>query len=883
MAVSTGSQFGNMNSDELKKLLDLQEKYQLSASKLLSIVEERVKLEKDLSFLNSKSLDNFEDYVKQYNEITKKIKKFEELKKGYDQDTKDRLEEIRDLEEQQVGKTGKQLKILRQRVLELKQGATAEAKLAFEIEEQNNNLLLQQKILAEQLKKTNKWGLGLKVAAKAIAGIGDSIKDGYGMLKRSGLFEMDKAIKNSALSMGILSKQAESFSMGIQSAAKDTIEFGLGIEDIAKIQAGYSSALGRTVLLGKEGGKALGAMAVATGLGNEGAAEMAAEMNNVGYSAKNAKDTVEGLMDNAHMLGLDAFAFTQNLKSGLKLLNRFNFKGGVQSLAKMVELTQKMGVSLDIAAPMAEKLFNVEGAVEMSAQLQVLGGEWSKLADPFKLMYMARNDMEGLTDSIIKAATGSAKFNKATNEFDISALEMQRLRQVAEATGLDFEQLAVAAKRAAQFAGIKKQISFGIDKDTEKFIEATAYLDKNGTAKIMVGADEKTVSQLTEIEKKTLKTQAGEREAMEERAKQNRTFDDALNNTMTYFKQILLPVVEVLNKDLLPKLDTFVKNFKDSEWPKRLGEFGETVGKFIGSIGKFIIENPKLIASLYLFSKVINPILDRLNWFNNGLSLSKGFLIGTNGGAGMASGRANMASGGAGMASGGANIDSGGANMASGGANMASGRGVSGGFGNKAGNLFKRYGGAAIGGAIGGALVAATTAGSTGEGIGDVVGGAIGSALGTLLDPVIGPLGTYLGGTLGTYLGGTIGKMFAGDNKKVIKEDDAVIKFNDNDKFMKVNDSTMIAGTNAGGNRKLADSLAGNNASIPSVVGSIPNLLNINFGDLRIAGAIELKIGQNYTAEIGKELINNAGFIRDLTKLIHMETSKNLNGGIPRS
>jgi len=35
---------------------------------------------------------------------------------------------------------------------------------------------------------------------------------------------------------------------------------------------------------------------------------------------------------------------------------------------------------------MADKLFDVEGAVDMSAQLQVMGGAWAKLADPFKLM-----------------------------------------------------------------------------------------------------------------------------------------------------------------------------------------------------------------------------------------------------------------------------------------------------------------------------------------------------------------------------------------------------------------------------------------------------------------------------------------------------------------
>jgi hypothetical protein len=53
---------------------------------------------------------------------------------------------------------------------------------------------------------------------------------------------------------------------------------------------------------------------------------------------------------------------------------------------------------MDFAAGMSDKLWDIEG--DMSAQLQVMGGAWAKLADPFHLMYMARNDMKGLTEEI---------------------------------------------------------------------------------------------------------------------------------------------------------------------------------------------------------------------------------------------------------------------------------------------------------------------------------------------------------------------------------------------------------------------------------------------------------------------------------------------------
>jgi hypothetical protein len=49
-------------------------------------------------------------------------------------------------------------------------------------------------------------------------------------------------------------------------------------------------------------------------------------------------------------------------------------------------------------------------------QLQVMGGAWAKLADPFHLMYMARNDMKGLTEEIANASQASMHLNRWWNK-----------------------------------------------------------------------------------------------------------------------------------------------------------------------------------------------------------------------------------------------------------------------------------------------------------------------------------------------------------------------------------------------------------------------------------------------------------------------------------
>ena len=66
---------------------------------------------------------------------------------------------------------------------------------------------------------------------------------------------------------------------------------------------------------------------------------------------------------------------------------------------------------------LAEKFLDPEGAIDFAAKMQVIGGAAGDLTDPFKLMYMATNDLEGLMDAIVDTAAASATFNEETGEF----------------------------------------------------------------------------------------------------------------------------------------------------------------------------------------------------------------------------------------------------------------------------------------------------------------------------------------------------------------------------------------------------------------------------------------------------------------------------------
>jgi len=500
------------------------------------------------------------------------------------------------------------------------------------------SLKQQNDLIEEAIKKTN----ALKVVGSKM--LADSIKftanlpNLYfsGVDKIKGLLAMEKAIKTSALQMGILSNQSAGFRNNIVQTAKKTNLIGVGVEELAKMQASYGEELGRNVIMSSEGLKGMAEMAVVTGLGAEGTSRMAADMENQGLSAQRTKDFIEGALNSSHKMGLNATKVVKNIGSGIKLLNKYNFKDGVKGLEKMAQTVAKLGVSMDFATGMADKLFDIEGAVDMSAQLQVMGGEWAKLADPFKLMYMARNDMEGLTEALGKAAESAVTFNKQKGEFVISGLEMHRLRKIAEQTGVSYEELAEAGKNAAKFTAIKKQLNFNIqDKELAEFIASTAEIGENGEAKIMLDAKPKLIKDLNASNEQALRKLMEETATMEKRAKESQNFDEALAFTFNSMKVSLLPLVQVLNEKLLPKIEGVMARFDKEKWGDAIEKFAAIAGGFIGSIGEFILEWPLVTASIVAATKIGGMLFDLGKWYLNGLALSRGFLLGSKGFGGM--------------------------------------------------------------------------------------------------------------------------------------------------------------------------------------------------------------------------------------------------------
>jgi hypothetical protein len=198
------------------------------------------------------------------------------------------------------------------------------------------------------------------------------------------------------------------------------------------------------------------------------------------------------------------------------LVNSYGFKDGVEGLTRMVARAQALRIDMTSVKGLAADLLNPEKAIELAAEFQNLGGAIGALGDPFQLMNLGQNDMEGLQNAIINATKASVQFNGQTKRFEISALEMRRLRAFASATGADYEQLADSAVRAAKETMAFEDIKFlDVDSDKKQLIANLAKLNKDGKLEIQLPNMDKAV-ELTELNAKQIEDAYGELQKQQE-------------------------------------------------------------------------------------------------------------------------------------------------------------------------------------------------------------------------------------------------------------------------------------------------------------------------------------------------------------------------------
>lgn len=692
----------------------------------------------------------------------------------------------------------------------------------------------------EALGNVNKLNMALKASNQALSAVPGLIQKGYGKLKSLGLFDVDKAIRMAGVEMGKVVSVGSSFATDLELASNETFSMGVHMKDLAKIQADYSTGLGRNVMLSQEGFEAISSIAKGTMLGVEGATALVGEMDKFNISVERSGEIIEQTVNMSEKMGLNSTKVLKTLENSLKMANKYHFKGGVEGMIKMAATAAKFNVSMQTTAGLADKLFDIEGAVEMSAQLNTMGGEWSKLGDPMKLMYQARNDMEGLQQSLIDATSGMADFNKETGEFEFSGLELHRMRELEKITGVSAEEMAEMAKQKAKFAKIQGELGFSVagDPEMKEFIENSSVFNKNTKQfELKLSGIEGAipVKELNETHKSMMIADA---KSLKERAQNSQTFDEQLVNMIEQLKTLFLPILIGLNKSL-PAITKGFQELMKSGLAEKIKEGAKKIGEIVGKALTFLSSFP---AEMIVAFGGLMLALKGLQWFASGRMLGMGFN--------------SVASVGGGIGGGGIGPSKGGLSrgMKIGGGLMIGGMAMDYGRGmiedqDSAGGKAMGIAGGAMTGAGTGAMI-----GSIIPGIGTLVGGIIGGLIGGVSSAV-------------TELGGDSSGIPASGNAAL---NDGVVMDGKVTPFNKKDDVLKFQKTGGAIDKAVATGAGTTTSKSNSNIGGTTNI-HISFDELKVTS----------DGSSGKiDLSTDSAFIRELATKIKESLSQTANGGV---
>ena len=425
------------------------------------------------------------------------------------------------------------------------------------------------------------------------------LKKGWEYLQAS-----DKVIRQTILNLGMSGTKAELMRQSFEQSAGFVTRLGGTLEDIQGIMTTYADETGRARVMSAQMLKDVTAIGKGTGLGVEQAARLGAQFELMGFDAKSTMEYVQGVVDTSERMGVNTTKVLKNVNDNFKRLNTYTFQQGVKGFAQMAMYAEKFRMDINQALNAADVARSLEGAIDLAAQLQVMGGEFAK-TDPFELLFLSRNDPAKFTEKIADMTKGVVSFRKmadGTFEKFISPADRDRLAAVAKSMGMEASELTQIAERQAEIQRMRQQMAgMGLSAKEKELIEGAAIFNKEtGRFEVQIAGQMKDVAALT---KEQANAFAKERVSLEDRAKQALTFDETFKATINSLKSALLPILHSVN-GLLTKLQPI------ADW----------MSKFAGSSGGWIKAGAILLGAATAW-KAVNQGMT--NWIKTGNVLGR--------------------------------------------------------------------------------------------------------------------------------------------------------------------------------------------------------------------------------------------------------------------
>ena len=467
--------------------------------------------------------------------------------------------------EEQISNNARTLSELKQRVAEgdklaiaaVRELETEQQKLVISAEKLNNRLKIN-KTIRQELNSQLK--IGLKY-----------------------LMDSDKAIKSTILNLGMAGSKADAMRASFEQSTGFVARLGGSISDVGTVMQGYADETGRARAMSASMVEDIAQIGFGTGLGIEQATKLGAQFELMGFNTRGTMEYVQGVVDTSERMGVNTTKVLKNVNDNFKRLNKYTFQQGVKGFAEMAMYAEKFKIDIRDALNAADVAKSLEGAIDLSAQLQIMGGEFAK-TDPFELLYLARNDPAKMQERLADMTKGLVSFRKIIDaegktifEKFISPADRDRITAVEKSMGMEAGSMVVIAERQAEIQRMRQQMAgIGLSKEQKELVEGAAQWDqKTGKFQVELGGNMKNIGELTKIQANSF---VKEQVILKKRAEEAMTFEKAFRATIEELKSALLPILKSINtvlsatrEFLRPAIDWLQKG--DAAWAKVAGLF----------------------------------------------------------------------------------------------------------------------------------------------------------------------------------------------------------------------------------------------------------------------------------------------------------------------
>ena len=254
---------------------------------------------------------------------------------------------------------------------------------------------------------------------------------------------------------------------------------GITTEEAVSAQTNYSMATGRAISLSDKDLKEsiyLNRFGVT--------AEQQAKYQDFGNGPQTVAKRISDLYSDASKKGLAFQALSKKINDNIQNANTYTFADGIKGLTRMAEKASALNYDMQQVFKFAEKVSTLEGSIQTSAGLSVLGGSIAQYANPLAMLNEGLNDVEALNDRMTNMVGGLSHWNARKGEIETSAINKVRLRAVAEQTGMDYGELLKISqnKERGRIVESQARASGLVDEDVMTFLKNKSVLDKEGNA-----------------------------------------------------------------------------------------------------------------------------------------------------------------------------------------------------------------------------------------------------------------------------------------------------------------------------------------------------------------------------------------------------------------